>query len=152
MNSKLFYPQTQSLLFIPNHFYFEFIKYLPKGTIILIPKEYIKLLINYEYKDYYIFTVEENFFFLTAMNRIENNYHLVKIGKNYNDLNSVFISISITISFCLLGYIVYTFRLKFIDSYDILPIQKFSRKIPVFLCILNFSIIYWLKLFISYTI
>ena len=138
LNSKLFSTQKHHLLFIPNKSYFDYIKYLPKSTILLIPKQYAKQIPNYE--DFYIFTVEEKLSLISSMSKTENHYHQVKIGQNFNDSNFIFISISVTIFLCLIGSIIYSVLLKNTDSIDILPVQRLVSKFPIFLGFLNLLI------------
>ena len=133
--SKLFSNQKHNLLFIPNNLYFDYIKYLPKSSILLIPKQYIKKLINYE--DYYIFTVEENLALITTLSKTSSNHHQVKLGQNFTNTNSIFISITIVCFICLISSIIYTVLLKNSESYNILPVQQLSSKFAMFLCLLN---------------
>ena len=131
--SKFFSSQKHNLIFIPNNLYFDYIKYLPKSSIILIPRQYAKKLKNYE--DYYIFTVDESI--IIAFSKTLNNYYIVKLGQIFTDSNFVFTSVSLICFLCLIGSIIYSVISKTIDSYNILPIQKLSSKFPMFLCLIN---------------
>ena len=134
-NNNIFTPKKHSLLFIPSKLYFDYINYLPKSTIILVPKKYIKNLKNYE--DYYIFTLEESASFDAAISKMGDSYHFVKIGQNFTNTNFIFISISITVIICFIGSTLYSYLLKNSDQYDILPVQRLVSKLPMYLCLLN---------------
>ena len=134
-SNNIFATKKHSLLFIPNKIYFDYINYLPKSTIILVPEKYIKDLKDYE--DYYIFTIEEGVSLDASISKIGDSYHLVKIGQNFTDTNFIFISISATVIICIIGSTLYSYLLKNSDQYDILPVQRLVSKLPMYLCLLN---------------
>ena len=138
LNLNIFSTKKHELLFIPNNYYFDYIEYLPKSTIILIPKQYANQMQKYE--DYYIFTVDETISLISAISKCSNNYHLVKLGQNYTDSNFIIISISVTIFICFIGSLIYSIFLKHSELYDILPVQKIASKLPIYLCLLNLLI------------
>ena len=138
LNTNFISKQKHNLIFIQNKLYLDYIKYLPKSTIILIPKQYIQQIRNYE--DYYIFTVEEKISLINAISKTEKLNYFVKIGQKYTDTNFIFISILLTIILCFMGSIIYSFLLKNTEASDILPVQKLTSKFPIFLCLLNFFI------------
>ena len=140
LNTNLFSTKKHELLFFPNDIYFDYIEYLPKSTIILIPKQYTNQIQNYKYEDYYIFTVDETISLISSISKSSNNYHLVKLGQNFIDSNFILISMSVTIFICLLGSIIYSIFLKHSELYDILPVQRLASKLPIFLCLLNLLI------------
>ena len=141
LNKTIFSKQMHNLLFIPNKYYFDYIKYLPKSTIILIPKKYEDQIINYEdYEDYYIFTAEDELSLVNSISKTENRNYVVKIGQNYTDKNSIFISITLTVTLCFIGSIIYSYLLKNSEVSDILPVQRLINKFPIFLCLLNIFI------------
>ena len=141
LNKTIFSRQMHNLLFIPNKYYFDYIKYLPKSTIILIPKKFANQLINYEnYEDYYIFTTQDDISLENTLFKIENRYYVVKIGQNYTDNNFIFISITLTVILCFMGSIIYSYLIKHSEVTDILPVQKLINKFPIFLCLLNIFI------------
>jgi hypothetical protein len=134
MNSLLS-SKKNNLLFIPNKSSLQYIHYLPKSTILIIPKHYTNQITNYE--DYYIFTIEESISFVMAIAKAENSRHIIKIGKNFNNSNIILILMSLTVFACLISAIVYSFLLKKHEMSDILPIQYIISKLPQFLCVLN---------------
>ena len=138
MKSSLFSVNKYSLLYISNKFYFDYIKYLPKNTIILVPNIYAKDLQNYE--DYYVFVVKENAFLNFAISKTENRNYIVKLGQNFNDSYLISIPISITVIICLIASIFYAYLLKNSFAEDILPIHNLAGKIPQVLCLLNIII------------
>ena len=141
LNKTIFSKQMHHLLFIPNKYYFDYIKYLPKSTIILIPKKYENQIINYEnYEDYYIFTAEDELSLVNSLLKTENRNYVVKIGQNYTDKNTIFISIALTVTLCFMGSIIYSYLIKHSEVTDILPVQRLINKFPIFLCLLNIFI------------
>lgn len=147
MKSSLFSANKLSLLYISNKLYFDYIKYLPKNTIILVPKIYAKELQNYE--DYYVFVIKESAFLNFAISKIENRNYNVKLGQNFKDSNLILISISITVLICVIVSIFYAYLLKNSYAEDILPIHNLSGKFPQVLSLLNI-IIYFTYLCSNY--
>ena len=138
LKKSLFSANKHSLLYISSKLYFDYIKYLPKNTIILVPSIYAKELQNYE--DYYVFLVKENTFLNFAISKTENRNYIVKLGQNFEDSNLIIISISITVIFCLIASIFYSYLLKNSFAEDILPIHNLTGKFPQVLCLLNIII------------
>ena len=132
---KIFSKDNHDLIYISNKLYFDYIKYLPKSTIILTQKQFAKDLKNYQ--DYYIFTIKDGISFSGALSKSQNTYYKVKIGQNFDNTNLILISISITVFICLLGSIIYSYLLKRQDESDILPVQILINKFPQYLCLLN---------------
>ena len=138
--SNLFLPYQHSLLYIPNQYYFDYIQYLPKSTIILVPQFCADQLIDYE--DYYIFIVPRT---ISIPDEVQ---HYVKIGKDFNDSTFISIILLTTILICFVAAITYSFLLKKFESNDILPVQQLSSLFPIFLLILN--ILVYLSFLASY--
>ena len=138
MKSSLFSANKHSLLYISSKLYFDYIKYLPKNTIILVPMTYAKELQNYE--DYYVFVIKESPLLNLAISKTENRNYIVKLGQNFKDSNLILISISITVIFCLIASILYSYLLKNSFAEDILPIHNLTGKFPQVLCLLNIII------------
>ena len=138
MKSSLFSANKHSLLYISSKLYFDYIKYLPKNTIILVPKIYAKDLQNYE--DYYVFLVKESTFLNFAISKTENRNYIIKLGQNFKDSYLISISISITVIICVIASILYAYLLKNSYAEDILPIHNLAGKIPQVLCLLNIII------------
>ena len=138
--SNLFLPYQHSLLYIPNQYYFDYIQYLPKSTIILIPQFCADQLTDYE--DYYIFIIPR------AISIPDEVQHYVKLGKDFNDSTFISIILLTTIFICLIAAIIYSFLLRKFESYDILPVQQLSSLFPIFLLILN--ILVYLSFLASY--
>ena len=138
LKSSLFSSNKHSLLYISNKLYFDYIKYLPKNTIILVPKIYIKELQNYE--DYYVFVVKENTLLDFAISKAEKRNYIVKLGQNFKDSNLILIFISITVILSIITSILYAYLLKNSFAEDILPIHNLAGKFPQVLCLLNIII------------
>ena len=132
---KIFLPDEHNIVYFSNKFYFNYIKYLPKSTIILTKKQFAKELENYE--DHYIFTIDDGISLTNALSRSENNYYKVKIGQNFEDTNLILISLSITVGICIFASVIYYYLLKRYNEENILPVQNLISKFPQYLCLLN---------------
>ena len=132
---KIFSLDKHNIVYISNKLYYDYIKYLPKSTIILTPIQFAKELQNYH--DYYIFTVKDGISLSAALAKSENTFYKVKIGQNFENSNLILISLSVTVFFCLLGAVLYTYLLKHNEEDNILPVQKLVNRFPQYLCLLN---------------
>ena len=132
---KMFLPDNHNIVYFSNKLYFDYIKYLPKSTIILTQRQFAKDIQNYE--DYYIFTIKNGISLSSAIAKSERSYYKVKIGQNYKDSTLILISLAITVFGSLFGSILYTCLLKRYNEEDILPVQNLINKFPQYLCLLN---------------
>ena len=132
---KIFSFRYHNVVYIPNRLYFDYIKYLPKSTIIITQRQFIKDLKNYQ--DYYIFLVKDHIALSSALTRSESTYYKVKIGQNFENSNLIVISLIITILICIIGCAIYSYLLKHNEEEDILPVQNLINKFPQYLCLLN---------------
>ena len=132
---KILSKDNHNLIYISNKLYFDFIKYLPKSSIILTQKQFAKDLKNYQ--DYYIFTIKDGISFSGALSKSQNTYYKVKIGQNFDNNILILISISISVFMCLLVSIIYSCLIKRYNEEHILPVQILVNKFPQYLCLLN---------------
>ena len=132
---KIFATESHNIVYISNKLYFDYIKYLPKSTIILTQRQFAKDLQSYP--DYYIFTIKNGIALSSALTRSESTYYKVKIGQNFQNSNIILISLGISIFVSLFIYAIYSYLLKRNEEEDILPVQNLINKFPQYLCLLN---------------
>ena len=132
---KIFSYRYHNVVYISNILYFDYIKYLPKSTIIITQKQFIKNLRNYQ--DYYIFTTNDPIAISRALTRSENTYYKIKIGQNFENSNLIIISLTITIFICIVVCAIYSYLLRHNEEEDILPVYNLLNKFPQYLCLLN---------------
>ena len=132
---KMFSTESHNIVYISNKLYFDYIKYLPKSTIILTQRQFAKDLLSYQ--DYYIFTIKNGIALSSALTRSESTYYKVKIGQNFKNSNIILISLGISMFLCLISYAIYSYFLKHNEEEDILPVQNLINKFPQYLCLLN---------------
>ena len=132
---KIFATESHNIVYISNKLYFDYIKYLPKSTIILTQRQFAKDLQSYP--DYYIFTIKNGIALSSALTRSESTYYKVKIGQNFQNSNIILISLGISIFISLFIYAIYSYLLKRNEEEDILPVQNLINKFPQYLCLLN---------------
>ena len=132
---KIYLPDKHNIVYLSNKLYFEYIKYLPKSTILLTQRQLAKDLKNYE--DYYVFTINDGISFSASLTKSEDNFYKVKIGQNFKDSTLILISLSISVFICILGTVIYCFLLRRYNEGDILPVQNLISKFPQYLCLLN---------------
>ena len=132
---KIFATESHNIVYISNKLYFDYIKYLPKSTIILTQRQFAKDLQSYQ--DYYIFTIKNGIALSSALTRSESTYYKVKIGQNFQNSNIILISLGISIFISLFIYAIYSYLLKRNEEEDILPVQNLINKFPQYLCLLN---------------
>ena len=141
---KMFLPDNHNIIYFSNKLYFDYIKYLPKSTIILTNRQFAKELKNYE--DFYIFTIKNGISLSNSISRSESNYYKVKIGQNFENTDLILLSLSITVVICIIAAVIYYCLLRKFNEENILPVQNLVSKFPQYLCLLNvmmyFSFIY----------
>jgi len=132
---KIYLPDNHNIVYISNKLYFDYIKYLPKSTIIITQRQLAKELTNYQ--DYYVFTINDGISFSASLIKSEGNYYKIKIGQNFKDSTLILISLSISVFICIIGSVIYCFLLRRYNEGDILPVQNLISKFPQYLCLLN---------------
>ena len=132
---KMYLPDNHNIVYISNKLYFDYIKYLPKSTIIITQRQLAKELTNYQ--DYYVFTINDGISFAASLTKSEGNYYKIKIGQNFKDSTLILISLSISVFICIIGSVIYCFLLRRYNEGDILPVQNLISKFPQYLCLLN---------------
>ena len=132
---KMYLPDNHNIVYISNKLYFDYIKYLPKSTIIITQRQLAKELTNYQ--DYYVFTINDGISFSSSLTKSEGNYYKIKIGQNFKDSTLILISLSISVFICIIGSVIYCFLLRRYNEGDILPVQNLISKFPQYLCLLN---------------
>ena len=132
---KIYLPDNHNIVYISNKLYFDYIKYLPKSTIIITQRQLAKELTNYQ--DYYVFTINDGISFSSSLTKSEGNYYKIKIGQNFKDSTLILISLSISVFICIIGSVIYCFLLRRYNEGDILPVQNLISKFPQYLCLLN---------------
>ena len=141
---KMFLADNHNIIYFSNKLYFDYIKYLPKSTIILTNRQFAKELKNYE--DFYIFTIKNGISLSNSISRSESNYYKVKIGQNFENTDLILLSLSITVVICIIAAVIYYCLLRKFNEENILPVQNLVSKFPQYLCLLNvmmyFSFIY----------
>ena len=132
---KIYLPDNHNIVYISNKLYFDYIKYLPKSTIIVTQRQLAKALKNYQ--DYYVFTINDGISFSASLTKSEGNFYKIKLGQNFKDSTLILISLSISVFICILGAVMYCFLLRRYSDGDILPVQNLISKFPQYLCLLN---------------
>ena len=132
---KIYLPDNHNIVYISNKLYFDYIKYLPKSTIIVTQRQLAKALKNYQ--DYYVFTINDGISFSASLTKSEGNFYKIKLGQNFKDSTLILISLSISVFICILGAVIYCFLLRRYSDGDILPVQNLISKFPQYLCLLN---------------
>ena len=132
---KILSMESHNIIYISNKLYLDYIKYLPKSTIILTQRQFAKDIQNYQ--DLYIFTIKNGIALSSALTRSENTYYKVKIGQNFENINFILIFLGISVLICIIGYAIYSYLLKRNEEEDILPVQNLIVKFPQYLCLLN---------------
>ena len=131
---KIFSYDNHEIVFISNKLYFDYIKYLPKNTIIVTPRQFAN---DIKDKDYYIFTIKDAIAISGSIDKSMNTYYKVKIGQNFDQNNIILIALSVTVFICLLGIVMYSYLIRRYGEEDILPVQNLISKFPQYLCLLN---------------
>ena len=130
------------LVYILNSIYINYIKYFPKSTKFIIPKEYSSYTKEFQ-KNYIIFTSEDiNLEFTNYAQYItKDKYFYIKIGKKLDTLmeKNLYLLLFLNTFICLMISIIIRKKIKKLEIENRLPIYFLILSASDLLFILNFS-------------